>query len=145
MTAKPDKKPINSRAKGAAFERQIAARLEGLTGIRFQRNLEQVRAVDHCDLIADDPAWPFSLELKRYASGTGCKPEWRAQAERAAAKTGRIPVVIYQFDRRAVFVSVPLAAIGRALGQEWTEPGWAEINLEGLAYMAGELMAERAA
>lgn len=138
-------KPINSRAKGARFEREIAARLEGLTGIRFQRNLEQVRAVDHCDLIPDDADWPFSLELKRYASGTGCKPEWRAQAQRAAEKNGKIPAVVYQFDRRDTFVSVPIAALGLALGKTWREPGWAEITLEGLAYMAGEIMAESAA
>lgn len=137
-------KPINSRAKGAQFERVIAQRLEGLTGITFKRNLEQVREVDHCDLVADDPAWPFSLELKRYAAGTGCKPEWRAQSERAAAKVGKIPVVIYQFDRRDTFVSVPLSAIGLALGQTWAEPTWADIHLEGLAYIAGEIMAARA-
>ena len=138
MTIKPK---INSRAKGAAFERDIAARLEGLTGIRFKRNLEQVRAVDHCDLTADAPDWPFSLELKRYATGTACKPAWQEQATRAAEKTGKIPVVVYQFDRRDTRVSVPLSAIGKALGQEWSEPGWAEITVEALAYLAGELMA----
>lgn len=139
------KAKINSRAKGARFEREIAARLEGLTGISFQRNLEQVRAVDHCDLLAGDTAWPFSLELKRYAAGTGCKPEWRAQAERAAAKNGKIPAVVYQFDRRDTFVSVPIYALGRALGRNWSETGWAEITLEGLAYMAAEIMAVEAA
>lgn len=132
---------INSRDKGSRFERQIAARLEGLTGIRFKRNLEQVRAVDHCDLTADDPAWPFSLELKRYAAGTTCKPAWQDQATRAAEKNGKIPVVVYQFDRRDTRVSVPLTAIGEALGQDWSEPGWAEITIEALAYLAGELMA----
>ena len=134
-------KPINSRAKGAQFERTIAQRLEGLTGVKFQRNLEQVRTVDHCDLLADDPAWPFSLELKRYAVGTGCKPEWRAQAERAAAKNGKAPVVIYQFDRRDVHVSLPIWVIGRALGADWAETEWADITLEALAYLAGEIMA----
>ncbi len=136
---------IDSRRKGAQFERLIAQRLEGLTGIPFQRNLEQVRAVDHCDLLPGDPAWPFSLELKRYAAGTGCKPAWREQAIRAASKNGKIPAVVYQFDRRDVFVSVPLAAIGRALGEDWQEPQWAEITLEGLAFVAGEIMAEKVA
>lgn len=136
---------INSRNKGATFERLIANRLEGLTGIAFSRNLEQVRAVDHCDLLPGDPAWPFSLELKRYKAGTGCKAEWRAQAERAAVKNGKIPAVVYQFDRRDVWVSVPLTALGRALGREWPEDEWAEITLEGLAYVAAELMAEAAA
>ena len=141
MTAKP----INSRAKGSKFERAIAAQLEALTGVKFSRNLEQSRAVDHCDLLADDPAWPLSLELKRYASGTGCKPEWKAQAVRAAEKNGLIPVVVYQFDRRDVHVALPISAIGRAFGQDWPEKDWAEITLEALAYLAGELMAERRA
>jgi hypothetical protein len=138
-------KPINSRAKGAAFEREVAAQLEALTGIRFQRNLEQVRAVDHCDLLPDDPAWPFSLELKRYADGTTCRPAWRDQAERAAAKNGKIPAVVFRFDRQDVRVSVPLAAVGKALGAKWREDGWAEIDLAGLAYMAAEIMAGEAA
>ena len=134
----------NSRNKGATFERQIAAQLEALTGVKFSRNLEQSRAVDHCDLIADTPAWPFSCELKRYADGTGCKPAWREQAKRAAEKNGRIPCVIYRFDRQDTRVSVPLQAIGFAVGQAWEEPGWAEIDLPALAYMAGEIMAIRA-
>ncbi len=138
-------KPINSRAKGSAFERDIARQLEALTGVSFARNLEQVRAVDHCDLLADDPAWPFSLELKRYATGTGCKPEWRAQAIRAAEKNGRIPAVVYKFDRRDVRVSVPIQAVGIALGRAWEDPHWADVPLEGLAYLAREIMAERAA
>jgi Holliday junction resolvase len=138
-------KPINSRAKGAQFERTIAQRLEGLTGVRFKRNLEQSRAVDHCDILADDPDWPFSIECKRVATGTGCKPDWKAQATRAAEKNGLIPVVVYQYDRRDVHVALPMSAIGRAFGQEWPGDDWAEITLEALAYLAGELMAERRA
>jgi hypothetical protein len=130
---------INSRAKGATFERTIARELELLTGIRFSRNLEQSRAVDHCDLIPDDMAWPFSLELKAYAAGAGCRPEWMRQSERAATKTGKLPCVIYRYNRRPVRVAVPL----KALGYDCDE--WADISLDGLAYVARELMAEKAA
>ena len=129
----------NSRNKGAQFERDIALELELLTGVRFKRNLEQSRAVDHCDLITDDPAWPFSCELKRYASGNGCKAEWMGQATRAAAKNGKIPVVIYKFDRLPIRGAVPLIALGHPY------PGWAEIDLPALAYLAAEMMAEKAA
>jgi hypothetical protein len=138
-------KPINSRAKGARFERDTAAQLEALTGVRFRRNLKQTQEKDEPDLLPDDPAWPFSLELKRYATGTGCKPGWKAQAMRAAEKNGLIPVVVYQYDRRDVHVALPMSAIGRAFGQEWPEKDWAEITLEALAYLAGEIMAERRA
>lgn len=126
---------INSRNKGATFERDIARELELLTGIRFQRNLEQSRAVDHCDLIPDSDAWPYSLELKAYAAGNGCKPAWREQATRAAAKTGRIPCVVYKYNRQPIRVCLPLADSGE----------WHETTLAGLAYLARELMAERAA
>lgn len=139
------KQPINSRAKGASFEREIARELELLTGIRFTRNLEQVRAVDHCDLLPDDPEWPFSLELKRYAAGTGCKPAWWEQAKRAAAKTGKTPCVVYKYDRREVRACIPLPLLGNGSWPPGEDDMWAETTLKGLAYLAREIMAEAAA
>lgn len=130
------KPKANSRAKGASFERSIAQELELLTGVKFARNLEQSRAVDHCDLIPSDSDWPFSLELKAYAVGTGCRPEWQRQSERAAAKTGKLPCVIYKYNRRPVRVSVPFLALG------YDCPEWIDVSLDGLAYLARELMAE---
>ena len=130
---------INSRNKGSTFERDIARELELLTGIRFKRDIEQYRAADHGDLIPSDPAWPFVLECKRYASGTGCKLEWQAQAGKAAAAEGKLPAVIFKFDRRPVRVSVPFIALGH------DRAAWAEINIDDLAYIARELMAEAAA
>lgn len=124
---------INSRNKGASFERQIAIELELLTGVRFKRDLEQYRAGDHGDLIPSDPAWPFVLECKRYASGTGCTPAWKAQASKAAAAEGKLPAVIFKFDRRDVRVAMPLAELG---GE------WAETTMDALAYRAREIMAE---
>ncbi|MFA9231837.1 MAG: hypothetical protein ACEQSU_14000 [Microgenomates group bacterium] len=127
---------INSRDKGANFEREIARELELLTGIQFRRNLEQARAVDHCDLITDDPAWPISCELKRYAAGTGCKPAWREQATRAAAKTGKVPAVIWKYNRQPIRCTVPFTALGFGRDDEWFE-----CSLPGLAYLAREWMA----
>jgi hypothetical protein len=132
---------INSRNKGAAFERAIAAQLFGLTGVSFKRNLTQYQTVDQSDLAPSDPAWPFEIECKRYADGTGCKPAWRTQAAKAASTTGRIPCVIYKFDQRDITVSVPLAAFAAAMGGEAPADKWAEISLESLAYLAGEIMA----
>ena len=128
----------NSRNKGASFERQIALELELMTGVRFKRDLEQVRAAEHGDLIAEDPQWPFLIECKRYASGNGCAPAWKAQAIKAAAAQGLIPVVIYKFDRLPIRVALPLYALGCGY------PDWAEIDIQALAYIAGEMMAEAA-
>jgi len=136
---KPPK--ANSRNKGATFERQIAAQLFGLTGITFKRDLEQYRAGDHGDLIADDPAFPFVIECKRYADGRTCKPAWRDQAAKAAAAAGKFPAVVYRFDRAGTVVSVPMAAIAGAFGGTADHDGWAEISIDGLAYLAAEMMA----
>ena len=133
MTAK-------SRNKGSAFEREIAQRLDALLGIKFVRNLEQVRTAAHGDLIADDPAFPFSIECKRYATGISCLTAWKEQASKAAAMCGKTPAVIFKFDRRPVRVAIPFAAVCSA-----SPPNeWVEISLDGLAYVAREIMAEAA-
>ena len=136
---------INSRNKGATFERDLAKELFLLTGIKFERNLEQVRTVDNSDLTPSDPAWPFAIEAKRYKAGNGCKPEWKAQASRSAAKIGKFPCVVFKFDRLDIRVAVPFAAIAAALDSNPSTPDeWAEITLDGLAYLAREIMAWRA-
>ena len=125
-----------SRNKGAQFEREIAGRLLGLTGVTFKRNLSQTQSAEQSDLIPDDPDWPFELELKRYAEGDKCLDAWKAQVSKAAQRTGRIPAVIYRFDRRDTRVCVHWRAFGE------TADKWADIDLEGLCYLAGELMAD---
>jgi hypothetical protein len=131
----------HSRNKGASFEREVAAVLHGLTGVTFKRDLEQTREADHGDLIASDPAFPFVIECKRYAEGAACKPAWRAQAQAAATATGKLPAVVYRFDRQGTRVSVPFAAIAAAMGGNDAPGEWAEITIEGLAYLAAEIMA----
>lgn len=136
---------VDPRAKGARFELSVANDLHGLLGIRFVRNLEQVRAENQGDLNPDDPAFPMLIECKHYAKGTGCKPAWIAQAVRAADKAGKIPCVVYKFDRRPARVHVPVQAIAEATGAAWIDcDHWADITLEGLAYVARELMARSA-
>jgi Holliday junction resolvase len=133
---------VKSRNKGSGFEREVAAILRDLTGVNFKRNLEQVRAADHGDLVPDDPAFPFIIECKRYAAGVSCLAAWKDQASRAAAATGKMPAVVFRFDRRPVRVAVPLWCAAGSRGQPSGE--WAEISVDGLAYLASEIMAERA-
>jgi len=131
----------HSRTKGAAFERDVARALDLLTGIRFERNLEQVRTVDQGDLIPSDPAFPFLIECKRYGAGVTCLAAWKAQASRAAVSVGKIPAVVFRFDRQPVRVALPLAAI--CDGRTDAPAEWAEISLDGLAYVAREIMATK--
>lgn len=136
------KPKANSRNKGAAFERAVAIELELLTGVRFKRDIEQYRAGDHGDLIADDAAWPFVVECKAYAAGTGCKPEWIVQASKAANAVRKLPCVVYKYDRRPIRVAMPMAAIAAAYGAIALTEEWVETTVAGLAHIAAEIMAD---
>jgi hypothetical protein len=134
----------NSRNKGAAFERSIANELHLLTGVSFKRDLEQYRAADHGDLIPDDADWPFVIECKAYAHGKTCRPAWKQQATKAAVAAGKMPCVVYKYDRVPVRVAVPWFAMTKALGVAPGPDDWFECSLEGLAFLAGEIMAGKA-
>ena len=134
MTAK-------SRNKGARVEREIAQKLDALLGIRFTRNLEQVRSGGG-DLVADDPAFPFSIEIKARAQGVSCLAAWKDQASKAAVMCGKIPAVVFKFDRQPIRVAVPLACLCNSRCDDPAE--WAEVTLDGFAYAAREIMAARA-
>lgn len=129
-----------SRNKGATFEREVAQALRDYTGIKFERNLEQVRTRHQGDLIADDPAWPFVIECKRAAGPCGRMMQWRRQAMAAAWEAGKLPVLIYRYDRGQMRAAMPLPVImGK---QEWRETDeWADIAIIGFAYVAAEIMA----
>jgi Holliday junction resolvase len=103
---------VNGRNKGASYEREIAKMLFDELGIGFKRDLEQYRAGAHADLIADDPDFPFTLELKRYKDGkVGGSPSWWAQVEVAAEREGKIPCLIYKYDRKQNRCVMPLSAV----------------------------------
>jgi hypothetical protein len=129
---------VNSRAKGAQFERWCATELEDQLGIKFRRNLEQYQEADHGDLLPERGSnFPFSIECKRYKQGDGMRPDWWGQAKRAADKVGKLPCVIYKFDRRDVRVVVPLHAV---MG-ETADNGFVTVmDFEAFCYLCREMM-----
>lgn len=131
---------VNGRTKGASFEREVAKLLELELGIKFKRDLEQYRAADHGDLIPDDDDFPFVIECKRYASGTGCKDAWWAQASSAAEAVGKLPCVIYKYDRRDIRCVVPFTALYTAFGSKCRCDYQAEMTIEAFCYLAREIM-----
>ena len=133
----------DSRNKGASFERKIAGMLHDETGITFRRNLKQYQQRDCSDLTPDDAAWPFSMELKAYASGTDCRPAWEAQAKTAAANEGRLPVVIWKFDRSPIRCRIWVDALNAAGGSFAADLGSFDIGLPQLCALAREIMARR--
>ena len=127
---------VNGRNKGASFEREIAKMLFDELGIGFKRDLEQYRAGDHGDLIPDDDAFPFVLELKRYADGPiGGQPVWWNQVVKAAARESKLPCLIYKYDRKPIRCVIPLDA----LMQHKTDHV-VEMDFEAFCYVTREMM-----
>jgi Holliday junction resolvase len=127
---------VNGRNKGAAYERTIAQQLFNELGIKFKRDLEQYRAGAHADLIADNEYFPFTLELKRYKDGPiGGAPAWWQQVEVAAEREGKLPCLIYKYDRKPDRCVIPLSAVMD--GGE----GQIETDFETFCFIVRELMA----
>jgi len=107
--------PINSRNKGAAFEREVAKILNGFfqsNHIEFttKRNLDQYQAKDQCDL-----NMPFhAVECKFYKEGEWYQQGWWNQVCESAGDS-LIPVLVFKYNRRPIRVCVPLHAINTEL------------------------------
>ena len=89
--------PINSRNKGAAFERQIASIIKDELGLEVKRNLDQYQSKGCYDLVG---LHGYALELKRYASITDSMK--RTFWKQALEQTGEYeePILIYKADRQ---------------------------------------------
>jgi Holliday junction resolvase len=121
---------VNGRNKGANFEREIAQLLFQELGIKFARDLRQYQQAEYGDLITDDPAWPYLLELKRYSDGPiGGPNTWWQQACAAADKAHKQPVVIYRYDRQPIRCVLMLQGVR------------ADVNFDDFCYLARERMA----
>lgn len=100
---------INSRTKGAAFERLIVKKLnECLKDLnidqRAKRNLDQA----YIKGLADIYIGQFAIECKRYgdSSSNMYKQAWWDQVINSAGDK-LIPILIYKFNRRDVMAVVP--------------------------------------
>jgi len=114
---------INSRNKGASFERDIAKRLnvffkEQKIDFKAKRNLEQYQEKDLGDL--DIPN--HIIECKRYASGNWYKENWW---EQICSSCGHdIPVLIWKYNHQPIRVCVPLWSVASS------HPTWSKRPLD---------------
>jgi hypothetical protein len=97
---------INSRNKGAAFERHIAKLLNEFfkkndVDFKCKRNLEQYQEKDLGDLNIPHHV----VECKRYASGSWYKEDWWTQIVSACGN--KIPVLIWKYNRQPIRVCIP--------------------------------------
>jgi len=135
---------VNSRSKGASFERQLANDLQLELGISFKRDLEQYRASEHGDLIPSDDSFPFMIEAKRYSKGAvGGSAAWWDQAVVAAKRADKLPCLVYKYDHKPIrFVIDVLAAYqsGYEFKTEPPEHGRLDMDLHTFCWVVRELM-----
>lgn len=131
---------INSRNKGSAAEREVAKELFAELGMTFKRDLDQYRQSDLGDLICDNPAFPFIIEVKRYGKGWTCKPAWEVQAFKAAVAAKKHPCVIYRYDGQQWRCRVWMDAIGEAVGHTVVSNRAFDTDIASFAWLAREIM-----
>lgn len=103
------RKKVNSRAKGAAGEREFCNELADILGdtlvAPLKRNLEQTRVGGH-DIVGLD-GW--AIEIKRYKSLTESElREFWQQACDQAKRVDATPVLAYREDFRSWRVRIPM-------------------------------------
>lgn len=117
-------KRINSRAKGACAERELAKALEELTGVKLQRKLEQTRSGGHDLEVVEEGRLPpskrktqraldrYAIEVKRYATAThGTLCVWWMQAREQAERADKIPCLAYRVNHGKWQIVTPLSDI----------------------------------
>ena len=135
-----------AKHRGSSFELEIARLLEMELGIKFQRNLEQVRTAGHSDLVPEDPAFPFSLELKRRRAGNYIPAgAWRQAQIASSLHDGSFPCVVYRYDRLAPRAVVPFSAIveGETGSKTHNNEDQADLSFTAFCKLTREILAWR--
>ena len=104
---------INSRNKGAAFERQIAnALIEDLNLQNpVKRILEQTRTKELPDLMLGT----WCIECKAYGAGAEPRPDWWDQVLASSSGQGLKPALVYKFNNRPIKVRVLANSINKEI------------------------------
>tara|TARA_R100000781_G_scaffold24109_2_gene17854 strand:- start:947 stop:1375 length:429 start_codon:yes stop_codon:yes gene_type:complete len=102
---------VNSRNKGASFEREVVKNLneffsQNNLDVTCKRNLDQYQQSGECDI----PIPFHAVECKHYKEGNWLKSEWWRQVC-DSANDNEIPVLVFKFNRIPARVCIPLHAI----------------------------------
>ena len=102
---------INSRNKGAAFERQIAnALIEDLKLKNpVKRILEQTRTKELPDLMLGR----WCIECKAYGSGAEPRPDWWEQVLASSSNSNMKPALVYKFNNRPIKVRILASSLNK--------------------------------
>lgn len=94
--------PINSRAKGARFERNLASRLREY-GYDCRRGQQYCGANGDADVVGLP-----GLHIEAKAQETMRLYEWMSQAKRDSEGTGRLPAVFHKKNNAEILVTMRL-------------------------------------
>ena len=115
--------PVNSRNKGASFERKIANLLVSDLSLQVpvKRILEQTRTKQLPDLILGN----WFIECKFYKSGSEPLTGWWEQLLRSC-NNGQISALVYKFNRRPIKVRTKAKYLNPDLSDEGVvvDLGW---------------------
>ena len=102
---------INSRNKGAAFERQIANALIEDLNLKnpVKRILEQTRTKELPDLMLGR----WCIECEAYGSGAEPRPDWWEQVLSSSKSENLKPALVYKFNNRPIKVRVLANSINK--------------------------------
>lgn len=102
---------INSRNKGAAFERQIANALIQDLNLKnpVKRILEQTRTKELPDLMLGN----WCIECKAYGSGAEPRPDWWEQVLASSREQNLKPALVYKFNNRPIKVRILAKSINQ--------------------------------
>ncbi len=100
---------VNSRAKGANFEREIGNLLVKDLNLNnpVKRILEQTRTKELPDLRLGR----WCIECKRYGDGGEPPKEWWEQVLRSCSEAFLMPALVYKFNRRPIKVRLLASSI----------------------------------
>ena len=100
---------INSRTKGANFEREIGNLLVKDLGLKnpVKRILEQTRTKELPDLMMGR----WCIECKRYGDGSEPSGDWWNQVLAASSNDNQIPALVYKFNRKPLKVRILASCI----------------------------------
>ncbi len=100
---------VNSRAKGANFEREIGNLLVKDLNLNnpVKRILEQTRTKELPDLRLGR----WCIECKRYGDGGEPPKEWWEQVLRSCSEVSLMPALVYKFNRRPIKVRLLASSI----------------------------------
>ena len=102
---------INSRNKGAAFERQIANAL--IEDLNLTNPVKRILAQTSTKELPDLMLGRWCIECKAYGSGAEPRPDWWDQVLASSKADNLRPALVYKFNNRPIKVRILANSINK--------------------------------